>query len=417
MKNIKMTICCLLLGGLMVGCSNNSVDTFANVSNENQTLNTSKGEVLTVGTVYDYIRENENSNIAKSIMIKIMEDQLDLSNQDNKNLYLKYLNDYFKTTFIDSGSYDYDGEFDEELLVKYLKSEGYTITCDGGDNLLDEPFTCNYTNYIEQEVNYDIYLKMLKIQYILNNDNNLIDKSQSRKISYYSVKRSSTADYETRENLENNLVSISENYNSDNEELIRDLEDIANLNRKKDLEELNTQYEKVSTSNDTTFTYLNKFTTCGDKKCTLEEGKTYQDSLVLSKDYLVTTVVNKNNSEVLYEEARDVLFSKNINNYLYEIGNAKYLISPAYINDEVNSMKDVILFDSSTSTYYIVIVEVLDSNTENFDDKVSMAELLIDNVSVSNVLDYYFEKSEVEIYDKNIRELFISTYGEFSKED
>ena len=119
----------------------------------------------------------------------------------------------------------------------------------------------------------------------------------------------------------------------------------------------------------------------------------------------------------MYEEARDVLFSKNINNYLYEIGNAKYLISPAYINDEVNSMKDVILFDSSTSTYYIVIVEVLDSNTENFDDKVSMAELLIDNVSVSNVLDYYFEKSEVEIYDKNIRELFISTYGEFSKED
>lgn len=417
MKKSSFLVSCLLLGALISGCSCNKkeIDTFASISNANEALSNNKGEKLTVGNVYNFIRENNNENISKNILKTIVKDEINWKDSNMLYLYEKYINQEFKTKFIDSGSYNYDGKFSEELVVKYLQSESYKISCESNsDSVLDKQyFTCDYSDYIEKELNYDVYLKMLKVKYIIDEKENLLDRSKARKVSYYSISRTSSSDYETREKLEEYVASIEENYNSTDTSLIRNIEDIAKINKKKDLDKLKEDYDKVSTSTDSnqSYKYLQQFTVCGDKRCKKEDGYAYQQDIINKKEYLVSKIVVNTDTSILYEKARNVLFSDNIDDYLYPIGNTKYLISQAYINVEEKDVNSIILFDSS-STYYIATVDVIDSDSD-FLSKAEVAELLLDKISDADVLDYYFENVELEIYDKEIRDYFVSKYGEY----
>jgi len=413
MRKLKLILSCLFLGIMLCGCSKDSVDTFADISNGQDSIAVGKGQKITYNQAYEYIRENGNDEIAKNLLKSILEDQLDFENQDISDLYKKYLNEYFETTFVNNDTYKYYGEFNEEEVVSYL-SQNYTINCgqEYNSGVLDSTyFTCDYSDYIEKELNYDIYLKMVKVKYIIDERSNLIDRSYGRKIDYYSISRSSSTDYETREKLEGFVNSIKENYASADETIIRNINDIAELNRKDDLTKIKEEFEKISID-DSSFTKLNKYTTCGDKACsTIEEGKAYQENLVMEKDYYISKVVVKNNEDVLYAAARDVLFSDSLSEYLYKIGDKNYLMSPAYGSQENKNINDIILFDNS-STYYIATVDVIDSNS-SFADKVLVAEMLIESVSDNDIFAYCFDKSDIKIHDAEINKYFKNTYGEY----
>ena len=415
-KKSKFLVGFLLLGSLIAGCSNGSVDTHADVSFGSEVITTNKGDNLTVAELYNYILENQNDAIAKTVLVKIMESELNLKNdQAMKNLYKKYLNNYFKETFVDGTSYKVNGEFSEDLLVKYLNSESYSIKCGAGFNAGDldnTNFSCDYSDYIEKEVNYDIYVKMLKLKYLLNEKADLINKSNGRRVTSYTVAKGSD-DNEVRELLETYAQSFVDNKDSTDETVIKNIEDVAEAKRKKDLEEVSEHYAYVSTSQDSSsgYTYLDKFTKCGDKRCSLEEGKEYQDKLIMDKEYFTTKVVISSNTDILYEDAREILFSDNVNDYLYEIGSEKYLMSPAYFEENDKRINDIVLYDSANSNYYFATVETINS-LSSFDDKVAVAELLLDKVTDSIVFNYCYENLEIEIFDKDIREYFVSKYGD-----
>ena len=413
MKKIKMIVSCLFMALILCGCDKAVVDTFADVSNSSDNVNSSRGNQLTVGEIYNYIRENNDLEISENLMKTIMKTELDFDDEDIEDLYNKYLNEEFKTRFVDSGSYNYDGKFNENLVCEYLRSEGYKIVCENtnASNPLDKTyFTFDYSDYIEKELNYDIYLKMLKVQYIIDEKPQLINKNNGRLISYYSVTRSSSTDVETRKKLEEQLNKI---YNSQSETKKITLADIANEKRDEELSKIDEELEKISTSSDDTFKYLGKYTTCGNKKCTLEQGEAYQKKIINDTNYFSSEVVINTNTSVLFEGAREVLFGNNVSDYLYDgLDKNLYLMSPAYENDGSKpNINDIIIFDGS-STYYVVMVEIIDA-TSNFDKQALVAEKLLDTVSESNVFDYYFDEVDIEIYDKQIREYFISKYGEY----
>ena len=425
MKKRKVIIGCLLISGLVAGCSckKENIDTFANVSNDNSSISTGRGESLTVGEMYSYILENQKDQVAQNVVLPMLEKQINLSDTDMLTLYKRYLNEYFTKTFVENDSYKVNGKFNENLLVEYLRSESYDIACGTGINsgMLDNSkFSCDYSDYIKKEVNYDIYMKMLKVKYILSEKSNLIDKNDARRVTYYMIEKGSN-DNEVREKLEQYVTSMEENYASTDETLVKNINDIAEIKRKEDLAEIKKQYDYISTSQDSSsgYTYLNKFTTCGDMRCSIEDGKEYQDNLIMKKDYVVTSVVIKDNTEILYESARGLLFSDNVEDYLYKIGSgnneAYYLMAPAYISSGDQRINDIIHFDSSTNKYYLAIIEVIDSNS-SFADKVAVAELLINKVSDSTIYDYCFEKLDVKIYDKAIKEYFETKYGKIDKE-
>lgn len=416
MKKIKGLLSCLLLCLLVGGCNDEVIiDTFADVSNGSTALNSSKDDVLTVGEVYNYIRETGDSYISEIMMKKIMESRIDFADSEIVDLYKKYLNEEFKTRFVDSGSYNYDGEFNEDLLCKYLRSEGYNVECEAkGTNVyLDNNyFKYDYTDYIEKELNYDIYLKMLKVQYIIEEKPALINKNNGRFIEYYSIDRSSTTDVETRESLKEQLKNIRESQLSNDKV---SLEDIAEERKSKDLAEIDKELEKISTSSDDTFKYLAKYTTCGSKRCTLEQGEEYQKKLIDEKEYYKKEVIIGSNTTILYEGAREILFGNNVGQYLYSgLNDGKlYLMSSAYENDGSEpNIDDIILFDGS-STYYVAVVRVIDA-TSSFADQALIAEMLLDSVLEADVLEYYFnEVVDLEIYDSQIKEYFVSKYGEY----
>lgn len=415
MRKIKMILSCLTLGLIVCGCEKPAVDTYADISNPSTAVNVGKGGQLTLEQIYSYIRENNDNEISENIMKTIIRSELDFSDEDILDLYNKYLNQEFKKRFVDSGSYNYDGEFDEELLCKYLRSESYNVDCvPVSDSPLDSKyFTYDYSDYIEKELNYDIYLKMLKVQYIVDTQPKLLNKSKGRLVEYYSVSRSSSTDIDTRKTLEEQLNEILK---SQSDEKPKDLGYLGELKRNKEMETIDEELEKIFTSSDDTFKYLAKYTTCGNKKCTLGQGEDYQKELVQNKEYYSSEVVKGDNTSILFDKAREVLFGNNIADYLYDAfgNNETYLLSPAYENDGKSepNLNDIIIFDGS-STYYVVKVKIIDAVTEDFAEKAMLAEMLLDSVSESDLYEHYFKEVDVEIFDKQIREYFVSKYGEY----
>ena len=169
MKKFNLFASCLLLGSIICGCScdKESVDTKASVSYENQTIVNNRGGKFTVGEVYEHILANQQDAISKELLTKILEAKVDLENdEDMLFLYKKYLNEHFEETFVNSDAYKYNGEFSEDLVVKYLNNESYVIKCENSNDLLDNVnFSCNYSDYIRKNLNYDLYMKMLKLKH------------------------------------------------------------------------------------------------------------------------------------------------------------------------------------------------------------------------------------------------------------
>lgn len=429
MRKVKLFACglCLLCVTLISGCKKDKsvVDVFADVDNPSMELNTGKNNPLTVGDVYDFIRQEQNSKIAESILSKIMADKLDLKHDAvMEDLYKKLLNEKFNKLFVENESkaYHLNEKFNEQVLVDYLRSETYSISCDGNyESYLEEPFTCDYSDYIEKEINYEIYSNLLKVKYILEVKPSLLDKSKARSIGYYYVS-SSSSDVDTiRKEMEEYVLKLANNYASTDPEVISSLEKIGKDKKNKDLLKIKERYDKLSSEDDSNFTYLNEFTTCGNYKCSTEDGRAYLESKVAN--YYTSEIVFKDNTTVLYEAARNILFSDNVEDYLYKIGDdvagyKSYLISPVYVADGVSTLNDIILFNNVAGSlgFYLVEVEVIDSSSTDEIKKADAAELLIDKVDIRTVMKHYFEKSKIEIYDKEIRDLFIATYGDYSAE-
>ena len=435
MKKMKLFASCLLLSGLVFGCSKD-VDTHSNVSYETDRI--SNSDKLTVDDLYNYMYENQKDSISKSLLLKAMKEEIDFTDEEDgenlETLYKQYLNDTFKEKFVNKDTYKYYGEFDEELLVSYLRSESYDIKCGEGftSGYLDSKyFSCDYSDYIEEEEEYNIYLKILKVKYLIKEKPELIDKNKVRIVTYYSVARGSNDD--SLNKLKEQVDSISKYYDSTDSTKIRSIEDIANLDKNDDLDQINKEYGAGdyvgkgylgSSTDSPSYEYLKKFTTCGDKRCAIEDGLKYQRDLIDEKEYYKTETVIKTNTSILFESARNVLFSDNVNDYLYKIGDKYYLINPASYNAEDKRISDIILYEgatssghSSTSNYYLAEVKIVDgSENSAFLDKAKVAEMLIDRVSDATIFEECFEDAEIEIYDKDIRDKFIASYGDYKGE-
>ena len=417
MKRIKMMLCGFMLFGLILvsGCSKNQVDTFSDVSNGSETINSGKS-ALTVEKIYSEIRKNQDSAISEYLLEEIIKNHISLEDANTKALYKKYLNQEFNKLFNTENTYKVNGVLDEKLVVEYLKSETYEVTCSGEyDTLLDEPFLCDYTDYIEKELNFDIYMKILKVKYLIDEKSNMIDKQEGRRINYYKISTNSSGVDSIREEIVKYVESIANNYASTEDDVIKNLQDVAKDKQKQDIKKIEDEFKKLSTSDDSNFSLLTKFTTCGTVRCSVEEGKQYLIDAV--ENYYTSEVVIKTNDSILYESARKILFGENIEDNLRTIGNKKYLVSPVYVNDTIKDIKDIILFNnvSSSLAYYLVEVEVIDSDS-NFLEQAEVAELLLDKIGESEVLEYYFGESEITIHDKLLNDLFIKTYGEYKGE-
>ena len=409
----------LTLSMAACSCKKNDGNFVSELENSTQVMSGNKvSQLFTTQDIYEYIRENSTDNVNKTFLTMLMESVLDLdTNADNKAAYDKKVKEYFKETYLDSDSYKVNGVFDEELLASTLESKLYVVD---KVNLPTTGVTVelglkyNYSDVIERGLNYDIYLQILKSDYILKEKKSILDNSKTRIISIYS-----NDDLEEMEKIVEDLF----------EGKYANLDALTASKKQEEIDELKRQYcsnlglypdadyEGTCTASTSSSTYdsaLYKFTVCENGvRCSPSEGLAYQIKLVNEKDYITEQVVNKNTSDILYAEALSQLFRSDVEDYLHEVieGEDPFMADWLYNHNKEFSNRDIILTTGPDSTAYLVTVRVVDSNHGSDEDKEKALSLLLDKVTDSKVLLHYLEKENVDVVDPVIAEFFNSIIG------
>lgn len=411
----------LSLGFLVMSlgaCSCNKEKTIETVvNNSSNVLSGDKtSRSLTTQDIYKYIRENEEESVNKDFLRLVMGNILDLSNnQTNKLTYDLKIKQYFQDNYLNSDTYKINNVFNEDLLAYSLEADMYVI--DKVNSPTSGPtkelgLSYDYSDYIKRALDYDIYLEMLKENYILNNKQDTLNNSKTRIISVFS-----TDDLEEIETIVSDLFDGK----------YSDLEAVAASKRAEEIEEIGRQYCvnlgyeneyyegtcSASTSSSTYDSALYKFTVCENGVlCSPSEGLAYQIKLINEKEYVTEQIVNKNTTDILYEDALNQLFRDDVTDHLHKVLDSedKFLINGLYNHEDDFFERDIILSDGS-SNYYLVTVRVVDSNTTSVVDKEKALSLLLDKVSDTAVLLNYLENLNIDIQDPELEEYYNSLIG------
>ena len=383
---------------------------------------------LTTQDVFDYISDTNSQTYNKAFILEIVKTALKEKSGYSANELTATYN--YKLTkifeeYMEDETYFANGEFDEELLVAKLRSEmaniGNPITGATGPTY-DLGLKYDYSKYINNVLDYEIYMELLKEDYIANNKSSILNKSKSRIITVYS-----TENIEDMEEIVNDIFSGK--YDS--------LEDLEKTKKEEARKEIGRQYcenlglvneyfvdengkivESCSPTKSSYDSSYSKFTTCeNDRKCSLEDGLEYQIKLVDEKVYLDEQVINKDSSEILYENLLNQLLRDDVKNHLLsdakmeEIFGAEFASSGKFLmaataDTEIFNNKSIILSSGPDSTCYLVLVKVVDSNTTDLEDMQKALELLHGSVSETSVLLHYTSQLDVEINEAELKEAY-----------
>lgn len=421
----------LSLGFLMfsiVGCSCSKEEIVESTLEKSNNVSNKK---LTTQEIYDYMRENDVENVNKWFVQKLMEEILDIPNSTTrKAVYDLKVKEFFEKEVLDKEEYKINGVFNEELLVADLKADMYVIdtskTLSSGTTY-DLGLKYDYSDYVERYKNYDIYMEMIKEDYISKNKVNLLDNSKTRIISVFS-----SDDLEEMETIVSDLFDGKYDSLSDLEEIKRE-EAREEIGRQycENLGLTNEYYDSTSctptTSNTTYDDAIYNFSVCeNNQRCTLAEGLEYQIKLINETNYITEQIVNKNTTDILYSEALTQLLREDVASHLRVVidGEDGFLINGLYNNDSKFNETNIILSeghpngdyqmgDSATRTdkFYLVTVRVVDSNSTNMEDKELAYSKLLDKVDAAASLVGYLEDLDIEITDPDIKEYYNSLIG------
>ena len=424
MKKFVKLLSLGLIAGSLFGCSCIKEEVFEYVAERsNLTFTSNKVTTsLTTQDVYEYIRENEEESVNKYFLKYLMKQVLDLENNTtNKSMYDLKVKKHFEETILTSQEYMVNGVFVEDLFATDLETQLYVVDKENKPTsgvTYELGLKYDYSDYIERALEYDVLLEILKGKYIIEVKPAIIDDSKTRVISIYTESNLSSM----IELVDDLVAGKYESFDALTE--AKKTEEITELGRQycQELGFTNSYYTPKEgegdcspTTNNTTYdTTLNKFTVCENGvKCSPDKGLEYQVSLVREKDYLVEQVVNKNTTGILYEAALQQLFKDNVEDYLHEIieGEDYFLADWLYNNSKEFSNRDIILTTGPDSTCYLVTVRVVDSQTQDIEDKEAALSLLLGKVSDTTVLNHYFGDLNIEVKEPTLKEYFNSLLG------
>lgn len=423
MKKLAKFLSMSLLACSIVGCScKKETVVESTLENPAQVMNGSKTSItLSTQDIYKYVRENDPTSVNTTFLTYLMEHILNFSNSDDGEektiTYNIKIKEYFQENFLDVDTYKVNGVFNEDLLVADLETKLFIIDkkntpTEGPTKELNLKY--DYSDFIKRGLNYNVYLEMLKEEYILEERPNLLNNSKTRIISVFS-----TDDLEEMETIVDELF----------EGKYATLEDVSKTKKEEEKKEIGRQFCvnlgledgdyydgacSPSTSSSTYDSALYKFTVCENGvRCTPYDGLKHQIKLIEDTEYVTEQVINKNTSDVLYEKALQQLLRNDVEDYLHKVidGQDYFLVNGLYNGDEEFNKRDIILSTGPNGTHYLVTVRVVDEETTNPIDKERALSLLLDRVSETTVLVHYLEGLTVEIEDPAIKEYYNTLTG------
>ena len=335
-KGASLSLCAMLL---LAGCSckKEDPDTKANINNPTDSIVSGLKdgvESITLQELYDDLKASNGNTTAANKLLEIISD-LVLSDQKWKDRYdAKVEEELMK--FVDEEKYQLNGSFDEELLVKTLRTDLYNVTCENNtygptyaNNEVDKYMVCNYTDYVNKYLKVSVLTELLNEKYVYDkvmaDKANILTTKKARLVEYVSI--SYSGDEEEDEVISHIADAVSK-LSADNATIT--LEDIASSWTEKKISDLVEKYNKIGTVDDKDGSITNEFTNgytqiaekgLEAKKQEIYDIKNYEKIVITSdsNSILNSTLVEKLLSEnVLSDTARKTI----------EINNSYYLVAP-----------------------------------------------------------------------------------------
>ncbi len=427
-KFVGISLCGL---ALLSGCTNKgNNEVKANISNGNESvlegLNSDVKD-LTLQNIYDTLKANSANETVANKLIEIVS-ELVLNNDTWKARYNEKVEEKILELAKSDSYKDSNGVFNEELLVKTLKSQLYNVTCevdkygptytDSTKTVIDDYTLCDYTDYVNKTMKVEILTELLKEKYVydkvLKDKSTMIDTKKTRIVEYITLDGSNKDAFkfitEAVEKLkaENSTATL---------ETIRD-EWTAKL-----IKEVEDKYNKINTIDDKDGAILKEFT--NEFSYSKEEGLRLKKKSVYDGTYYNKQTINNDNKDILNTTLVERILSDNVleenAKKTLKINGKYYLVSPLAGSNVQD--KDIRITDASSSTkkYYLVCVETLptyadlsDQEKETNEKVYEAVKLLATNTSlVSDSTKYYLEqyKNVINVHDEEVYNYLKAQYS------
>lgn len=387
---------------------------------------------------------------------------------------------------ISSGSYETENKFSEERFAKYIRSQLYTVNATGGyfENVVFTPSVTKdtidgqaihlnyYVDYIDGVIVPQIYREKLVEEYLLQEEYSTLGRSYARKVNYIAIKTNSNhpeaAKYLIDTFIENNILSNTATADDANLEILANawrgvtgdfISNEANLLEEAGVKSLvagsefdNTLYGDILTdyakiNDDRLLTdAVAEATFTGNGAYLPEVGLEIKTNTLRKQDYttdgwyvkngglseLPDAIRNRlfnigtaNGVDYVTDEKDGSVATPKTSDYVRNIHGVNYLIPE---NAQQGDERDFLLFDSASSTYFIVQIDEAVNTTKMTTDADSTKNYTalgkdIDEIAgkVAKVLGakdankttamtFFLEQAGIVFHDQDIVSYFETTY-------
>jgi hypothetical protein len=419
-KGASLSLCAMLL---LAGCScdKKTADTKANISNPKETLVSGLKDgvnSITLQEIYDELKAQQGNSVSANKLLEMVSN-LVLSDAKWQARYNAKV-DAKLMEFVDAAEYKVDGVFNEELLVKTLKAQLYDVTCENGtygptynEGVVDKYMVCDYTDYVNKALKISILTELLNEKYVYDkvmvDKANILTTKKARLVEYISLPYSGT------DEEDDVIAHISEAVaNLTLENSTTSLEDIAESWTDKKIGDLVEKYNKINTKDDANGSIMSDFT--GGYTYSPEKGLELKKQEVYNSSNYDKVVITSDSKEILNSTLVERLLSENVlsqtANKTIKINNGYYLVAP-WAGNNVTAT-DIRIKDATNSKYYIVKVDVINSDSSEDNIYEAVKVLAKNSTLVSDSVNYYLEqhKDNINVYDEEIYNYLKTQYAD-----
>lgn len=418
-KGTGLSLCAMLL---LAGCSNGGDnDTKANISNPDDVIASGLKDgvkSVTLQQLYDDLKSSKGNEIAANKLVEIIGDLVILNDPVWKPRYDAKIAEKLKDLEKDA-SYQVNGVFSEELLVKTLNSKLYNVTC--ANNTYGPTYNqkgeienyriCDYSNYTEKALKLSVLTELINEKYVYEkimkvDGKDILATKKARLVEYVAINYSSDDSSDKYLDTEDEVISFIKEkiaeLAKENSQLT--LKDIADAWVAREIAEIGEKALKIGTKEDAKGALLEDFT--GNFSYSVDIGQKKMEQAVYDTKYYDSVVITNDSKDILNTTLVERILSENVltatANKTIEINGSYYLIAPRAYENATSS--DIRIKDSANSKYYIVKVDVIknDSSTANVYEAVKV--LAKNTTLVSDSLEYYLEqyKEDISVHDEEI---------------
>ncbi len=387
---------------------------------------------------------------------------------------------------VSTGSYETENKFSEERFAKYIRSLLYTVNATGAyyEDVVFTPSVTKdtfdgeaihldyYTDYIEGEIVPDIYREKLVEEYLLQEEYSTLGRSYARKVNYIAIKTNSNhpeaAKYLVDTFIENNILAAGADAEDANLEILAnawrgvtaDFESneaalLVEAGLKSTVPgsefdntlfgDIMSDYAKINDDRLLTDAVAEaSFTGNGDylpavgleiKTNTLRKQDYTEDGWYVKNGGLselpdairnrLFNIGTANGVDYVTDEKDGGVADPKTSDYIRNIHGVNYLIPE---NAQQGDERDFLLFDSASSTYYIVQIEEAVNTTKMTTDADStknytalgkdineiagkVAKVLgAKDANKTTAMTFFLEQAGIVFHDEDIVAYFEETY-------